>query len=163
MKKQALFAGIILFGFGTYFLLQQYHFTLISGLYTWPTLLIIIGIGFLVQAYAGKSYDAIIPGIVLTGIGLHFHITNKLAVWPDHTGIFLLVIALGLLLKYIKTGTSLIQGILFLLAAIFILFFDRLINWAVTNGYNITVISKIWPFFFIAAGAYFLFFSKKQR
>ncbi|CAM3933388.1 LiaI-LiaF-like domain-containing protein [Lederbergia lenta] len=163
MKKKSLLSGVILFGFGIYFLLQQYHFTLISELYTWPTLLVIIGVGFLVQAYAGKAYEAIVPGVVITGIGVHFHITNKLAIWPDHTGIFLLVIALGLLLTYVKTGVGVVQGILFLLAAILILFFDKLTDWAVTNGHNIAVISKIWPFIFVIAGAYFLFFSKKQR
>lgn len=163
MKKQPLLSGVILFGFGIYFLLQQYHFTLIEEFYTWPTLLVIVGGGFLVQAYIGKAYEAILPGVVLTGIGVHFHITNNLDVWPDHTGIFLLVIALGLLLTYVKTGAGMIQGILFLLAAILILFFDKLTEWVSLNGHNIAIISKIWPFIFIIFGAYLLFFSKKQR
>lgn len=159
--KNSFFSGFVFIGFGMYFLLQQYNFTLISELYTWPSLLIIVGIGLLLQGYAGKEYDFILPGVVLSGIGIHFHITTKLAIWPNHTGIFLLIIALGLLLTYVKTGKRLFQGVLFLVSAIFLLFFDRLIDWAVKQGLNVSLFSNTWPFLFIVIGAYFMFFRKK--
>ncbi|MBS4176170.1 LiaI-LiaF-like domain-containing protein [Lederbergia citrea] len=161
MKKQTFFTGVILIGFGLYFLFQQFHFTLLADFYTWPTLLIIVGVGFLAQGYLGRLYDFILPGVVLTGIGIHFHIASKLDVWPDHSGIFLLLIALGLFLKYVKTGAGLFQGILFFAAAILLLFFDRLADWAGRQGYDFTMISNIWPYFFIALGAYFLFVQRK--
>ncbi|MBS4208930.1 DUF5668 domain-containing protein [Bacillus sp. FJAT-50079] len=162
MKKQTLLSGCIFIGFGIYFLLQHYHVMFLSELYTWPSLLLIVGIGFLLQAYVGKDYDAILPGVVITGIGVHFHLIHHLDIWPDHTGIFLLVLALGLLLSYVKTGKGLIQGGLFLIAAVFILFFDSLTNWAAERGHNLSFITSIWPYLFIVIGAYFIFFHRKR-
>ena len=104
LKKKSVLSGVIFIGFGVYFLLQQYNIHPFTDFHTWPTLLLIVGLGFIAQGYGGKDYDNILPGVVLTGLGIHFHVVNKLAVWPDHTGVFLLVIALGLLLKYVKTG-----------------------------------------------------------
>lgn len=162
MKKQSLLTGVILIGFGVYFLLQQYHFTLLSNFYTWPTLLIIVGSGFLVQAYWGRDYEAILPGIVLAGIGLHFHIAEKLDVWPDHAGIFLLVIGLGFLLKYVKTGNGLLQGVFFFAAAAMLLFFDKLTQWAAKYEHDTVIFTNLWPFFFLAVGISFLFFTRKK-
>ncbi|MGV3465158.1 MAG: LiaI-LiaF-like domain-containing protein, partial [Heyndrickxia sp.] len=61
MKNQKVFAGIILLGFGFYFYLSQNHLELFKEYITWPSLLIIIGIAFLVQGYNGKNYEAILP------------------------------------------------------------------------------------------------------
>ncbi len=161
MKKKSVLSGVVFIGFGLYFLSQQYNIHPFKDFHTWPTLLLIVGIGFIAQGYSRKDYDNILPGVVLTGIGIHFHVINHLAVWPDHAGIFLLVIALGLLLKYVKTGIGLLQGILFLAAAILLLFFDRLANWAALQGRDIAMFSNFWPIIFIVLGAYFLFSRNK--
>ncbi|MCJ8007009.1 hypothetical protein ACFFF5_00175 [Lederbergia wuyishanensis] len=162
MKKKSYLSGVILIGFGIYFLFQQYHFSLFEGFYSWSTLLFIVGLGFLANGYLGKAYESILPGVVLTGLGLHFHIANKLDTWPDHSGIFLLLVALGILLTYVKTGTNLFQGIIFLAMATLLLFFDRLLVWANQQGHNLSSISQFWPFLFIILGAYFLFFKKSR-
>ncbi len=161
MKKRGILSGIILIGFGIYFLLLQYNIQLIADLYTWPTLLIIVGVAFLAQAYGGKQYEFIFPGIILTGLGIHFHVVHKLEVWPDHAGVFLLVVSLGLLLTYVKTNAGFFSGILFLIAAVLTLFVDHLAEWALQQGHDLSLILQFWPFLFIAIGTYLLFAQRK--
>ncbi|CAH0346330.1 DUF5668 domain-containing protein [Bacillus sp. CECT 9360] len=157
MKAQRIFPGTILIGFGLYFFLQQSNFAVFPGFYTWPTLLCIVGLAFLGQAYAGKDHEAIVPGVILFGFGFHFHVVNKLQIWPDHIGIFILIIALGLILRARKTNGGMLQGILLLVIAIIMLYYDKLIGWLglLESGFNFL------PYVLIAAGAYVIFIKKK--
>lgn len=161
MKNQRLFPGIILIGFGAYFLLQQLNLSALQPFFIWPTLLIIVGLAFLFQGYGAKDYHAILPGVILTGFGLHFHMVNRLAIWPDNIGIFILIIALGLLLQSIKTGVGLFQGILFLILAFLHLFYDQVIGWFDLLGNGVSSAWKFWPALLILFGIYFLFFKRK--
>ena len=54
MKQQRIFPGIILIGFGAYFYLQQANIVLFQEFFTWPTLLIIVGLAFLGQGYGER-------------------------------------------------------------------------------------------------------------
>lgn len=161
MKKQRIFPGIILLGFGTFFLTQQYDIALFNGFDTWPTLLAIVGIAFLFQGYMAKDYEAILPGVILFGFGLHFHITDRLAIWPDSIGIFILIIALGFLLRAQKLGAGLLQGILFLALAILLLFQEKMAGWLSFLEDGIGELWKFWPVLLIAFGLYLLFMKKK--
>ncbi|MBY0123983.1 LiaI-LiaF-like domain-containing protein [Bacillus sp. S/N-304-OC-R1] len=161
MKNQRIFPGIILIGFGAYFFLQQSNITVFQAYLTWPSLLMIIGVAFLFQGYGAKDYQAILPGVILTGFGLHFHVVNRLDIWPDHIGTFILIIALGFLLQYQKTRSGLFQGLLFLILASLLLFYDRVIGWFGLLETGVSAAWKFWPAIFILAGAYFLFIKKK--
>ncbi|MFD1705594.1 LiaI-LiaF-like domain-containing protein [Siminovitchia sediminis] len=163
MVKKGMFSGIILLGFGLYFLLQQYPVSFIQNFISWPTLIMIIGIGFLVQGYAAKDHEAILPGAIITGVGIHFHVMDRFNIWQDHAGVFLLLVAIGLLLTYVKTGIGLVMGLLFLAAATLLLFFDRLEGWALQQGHDITLFSNFWPLVFIAAGLYFILTQRKKK
>lgn len=81
MKNQKIFPGLILLGFGLYFYLEHSQIDILKEYLTLPTLLIIVGIAFLGQGYGGKDYEAILPGVILTGFGIHFHIVNRLSIW----------------------------------------------------------------------------------
>ncbi|MBP2240616.1 hypothetical protein J2Z40_001173 [Cytobacillus eiseniae] len=161
MKNQRIFPGMILIGFGIYFFLEQINIPTLQPYFTWPTLLIIIGIAYLFQGYGARDYHAILPGTILAGFGLHFHIVNRLEVWPDHIGIFILILALGLLLQYQKTGSGLFSGCLFLLLSILLLFYDRIIGWLGFLETGVTTAWKFWPILFILIGGYLLFVKKK--
>lgn len=161
MKNQRIFPGIILLGFGLYFFLQQYHITLFQGFHTWPTLLIIVGIAFLFQGYAAKDYEAILPGVILSGFGLHFHIVDRLEIWPNSIGTFILIIALGFLLRHQKVGAGLFQGILFLVLAILLLFYDKIIGYLGLLETSAATVLKFWPALFVGYGIYLLFMKKK--
>ncbi|MBN6887892.1 putative membrane protein [Cytobacillus horneckiae] len=161
MKKQRIFPGVVLIGFGLYFLLQQANIESLKPFFTWPTLLLILGLAFLFQAYIGRDYDAILPGVVLAGFGLHFLIVHRLAIWPDHIGIFILIISLGFLLRHLKTGNGLFQGMLFLLLAVMLLFYDKIFSSLGEFGKSVSYIWNFWPILFILIGFYFLI-SKKR-
>lgn len=156
MRNQRLFPGMILLGFGSYFFLQQIQIPTLQPFYTWPTLLIIVGAAFLIQGYGAKDYEAILPGVILAGFGLHFHIVNRLDIWPDHIGSFILIIALGFLLRYLKTGAGLFQGFLFLILAILLLFYDSILGWLGILQSSVSSVWRFWPLLMIAAGLFFL-------
>jgi hypothetical protein len=162
MKHQKIFPGIILVGFGLYFYLESSNILLFREFYTWPTLLIIVGLAFLGQGYKGREYEAILPGTILVGFGLHFHIVNKLTIWPDHIGTFILIISLGFLLRYQKTGAGLFQGVLFLSLSIFLLFYEHVMKWIGVIEGNFSIAWEFWPILFIVLGVYLLLRKKSK-
>ncbi|WP_335869159.1 LiaI-LiaF-like domain-containing protein [Bacillus sp. 2205SS5-2] len=161
MKKQRLFPAVILIGFGLFFYLQEAQIELFSGFFNWPTLFLIIGFAFLMQGYKGKDHEAILPGVILSGFGLHFHVLQRLTIWPDHIGVFILIISLGFLLRYQKTGDGLWQGILFLVLSITLLFYQTVMQSLQMLETRFSFIWQLWPLFFIGVGVYLLFFNRK--
>lgn len=161
MKNQRIFPGIILIGFGAYFLMQRSNVQLFQDFYSWPTLLLIVGIAFLFQGYGAKEYEAILPGVILAGFGLHFHIVSRLEVWPDHIGTFILIIALGFLLRAQKTGAGFVQGLLFLSISILLLFNDKAENILGPLGPGLSSILRFWPAALVLVGLYLLLSKKK--
>ena len=158
--KLRMFPGILLLGFGCYFFIDDWMPEW-SFLQSWPTLLVIIGLAFLGQAYIGKDYESIIPGVIVTGIGVHFHVVSQLSLWASHLGVFVLVIALGFLLYYQKKRDGLIIGLAFLILAIFLLFSDKAATGIGFLETSIASIQRFWPFVFIILGLILLFFKKK--
>ncbi|WP_141431872.1 LiaI-LiaF-like domain-containing protein [Bacillus sp. 03113] len=161
MKTQRVFAGIILLGFGAYIFLQQSTFTMLQPYFTWPTLLIIVGIAFLFQGYGSKNADSILPGVILTGFGLHFHLVNRISIWPDQIGMFIFIIALGFLLRSQKSGSGSFQGVLFLILSIILLFYDDIINRLTFLKNSIIDVKYFVPGFCFLAGIYLLFIKRK--
>jgi hypothetical protein len=161
MKKQSVFPGIVLIGIGLYFLIDRFHFPALQVFYSWPTLLIIIGIALLAQAYTSRDYQNIVPGFILTGIGVHFHLLNLLKVWPEHWAIFTLIIGIAFLLRYQQTKTGMLPGLLLLVLSIIALFYQEVIGWLSWVGSIVQFVEQYWPFALIAAGVYLLFIKKK--
>jgi hypothetical protein len=161
MKNQRIFPGIILIGIGAYFFLQQVNISILPQAFTWPTLVLIIGIAFLAQGYVGKDYEAILPGVLLVGIGLYFDVLNHYVFWRNPAGAFVLMIGIGCLLRYQKTHSGLIQAVLFLILSIILLYYDKFSSeiGLLQNGFSI--IWKFWPLIIIVIGFFLL--SKKQK
>ncbi|MDR7001457.1 LiaI-LiaF-like domain-containing protein [Neobacillus niacini] len=162
MKNQRIFPGIILIGFGAYFLLQQSHITLFKQFYTWPTLLLIIGAAFLGQGYTAKDHEGILPGVIMFGFGLHFHFVGHVSFWPNNTiGMLMLIISLGFFLRFQKANTGLFQAFLFLFLAVLLLFYDKIAGYLgfVQNG--LTFVGKFWPVLLMIVGIYFILKRKK--
>jgi hypothetical protein len=161
MKNQKIFPGIILIGFGAYFFMQQSGITVFEKFYTWPTLLMIVGLAFLGQGYIAKDYEAILPGVILLGFGVHFHVVGHLAFWPNQIGTFILIIAIGFFLRYQKTKNGLFQSILFLVLALLSLFYSRVASYLGLLENSVSIAWKFWPIILIVLGIYFLFIKKK--
>lgn len=162
MAKKGLFSGAVFLGFGFYFLLKQYDVAFFKPFLNWPTLLVIVGLGFLLQGYIKGEHAAILPGTVIAGIGLHFHIIEQLDSWQDPAGVFLLLISIGLLLTYVKSGEGIAAGLIFLSASAIVLFFDRIVDWASAEGLDVSLLDRFWPFLYLAAGAYFIILQRKK-
>lgn len=156
MKKQRIFPGIILIGFGLYFFLEHSEIEIFPGFFSWPTLLCIVGIAFLVQAYSGNEYESILPGVILLGFGAHFHIANNLEIWPDSLGIFILIISLGFILRTRKTNSGMMHGLILFTVAILTLFYDKIITSFGILETGTDSIEKFWPFVLMAIGVYIL-------
>lgn len=162
MGKKHYFSGIILIGFGLYFYLQHLDIVQFEQLTDWPSLLIIVGFALLSQGYLGKESEMIFPGVVLLGFGVHFYVIEYLKIWPDHIGVFLLIISLGLLLKHQKTGNGLSQGLLFLIMAVGLLFEDRILDWFGFIEDKAQSVWQYWPIFLIVFGMFSLYSGKKS-
>ncbi|MDP4087500.1 MAG: DUF5668 domain-containing protein [Bacillota bacterium] len=161
MKNQKIFPGIILIGFGAYFFMQQSGISVFEKFYTWPTLLIIVGLAFLGQGYMAKDYEAILPGVILLGFGVHFHVVGHLAFWPNQIGTFIMIIALGFFLRYQKTKSGLFQAFLFLILALLSLFYSKIASHLGLLENSVSIAWKFWPIILIVIGIYFLFIKKK--
>ncbi|MCQ6278287.1 LiaI-LiaF-like domain-containing protein [Bacillus sp. EB600] len=161
MKNQRIFPGIILIGVGAYFFLQQTSITMMPQLFTWPTLMLIIGIAFLGQGYIGKDYEAILPGVILVGFGLYFHVLNQYAFWSNQVGSFVLIVALGCLLRYQKTHSGLFQAVLFLILSIILLFYDKISTYFGLLQNGVSMVWKFWPLVLIGIGFFLLYKRKK--
>lgn len=161
MKNKKIFSGIIFIGVGAYFFLQQAGIALTQQFFTWPTLLMIAGIAFLAQGYVGGDFEAIMPGTVLVGYGLHYHFLQSNAFFSNQAGTFVLFIGIGCLLRYFKTRSGLFQTILFLILALFLIFYNKFTADAGLLQNGVSIFWKFWPVLLIGIGLYFLLKRKK--
>src|SRR5690606_30212432 len=161
MRKQNLFPSIVLIGFGLYFFLQQTNIQISSQFFTWPTILLIVGLAFLIQAYSGNDLEMIVPGILFLGLGVHFHLIQNVHIQLDHIGGIILFIALGYFLRYQKTRNGLFYFWLFLILALIQLFYDKYIQWIGIIEDKRLQFTSLWPIILVIAGAYLFFFKRK--
>ncbi len=160
MKSHNLFSGVILIGFGLYYLMERFNIALLQDLHTWPTLLCITGIAFFVQAYKAKHYDSILPGVIFFGFGVHFHVITTYHLWSNNIGVFILIISLGLLLQSNKTRSGYLPGIVLLFVSLFLLFNDKLLE--ILGFVQTEIIStfSLWAIILIGLGSILLFIKK---
>ncbi|MEH6954022.1 LiaI-LiaF-like domain-containing protein [Neobacillus drentensis] len=162
MKNQRIFPGIILIGFGVYFLLQQAGITIFQQFFTWPTLLMIVGIAFLGQGYSAHESESILPGVIMTGFGLHFLLVGKIPIWPSNNiGMLILIISIGCFLRFQKTNAGLFQAFLFLILAVLLLFYNKITAYFDLLQNGMSFVWKFWPALLIVVGIYFLLKKKK--
>ncbi|KUP05895.1 hypothetical protein Q75_10980 [Bacillus coahuilensis p1.1.43] len=161
MKKQHIVAGSMLVGFGGYFFLLEQGIEWFDGMLSWPTLIGIIGIAFLLQAYKGRSTEYILPGTILVGLALHFHLSRFVDEWPNDLGVFLLITSIAFLLHHQRTKQGLVYGLLFLALAIILVFYQQVLSWLGLVQSEFSINWSIWPVILIGIGVYLLFFRKK--
>ncbi|MBO1514736.1 LiaI-LiaF-like domain-containing protein [Metabacillus bambusae] len=162
MKKISLLPGIILLGIGTFYSIQKLNIHLFENQTSWQALLILLGTAYLISGHFEKDNTAILPGIILAGLGIHFIYQPKFPSWPDHAAAFLFILALGMLLTAIKTKSGYAQGIVLLLIGLFLHFFQKIIHSfsVVENG--VQLIETYWSFLLILIGAFLVFFKRKK-
>ncbi|TYR82250.1 hypothetical protein FZC66_01215 [Priestia megaterium] len=161
MKKQTIFFGVLLVGFGTFFLLSELHLSIATKLYTWPMLLILIGIALFAQSRVSQEHSNLLASYILITLGFHFYVSDLFPFWPTHTSMVIFMIALSFLLSARKIKTGLFQGMMLLAIAIFMMFSKRFEIFlpAVEDGVN--YFKTFWPILFLLIGLYLLFFKRK--
>lgn len=156
MKRQHSFAAYILIGIGIYFLLRELKIPIITDFYSWPTLLIIIGIALLIHSYTSKDYQHLLSGTIVMGIGIHFHGLTHYNFWIDHWAIYPLIIGIAFIVRALRTKKGMLTGILISAVSILLIFSIQLpaaFNWV----YDLTsLLERFWPLILIGVGLYWL-------
>lgn len=156
MKRQNSLLAYILIGIGLFFLLRELKLPILTDFYSWQTLLIIIGVVFLFYSYQSKSYNHILTGFVILGIGIHFHGINHYGFWIDHWGVYFIIVGFAFLIRYFKTKSGLFIGLSLLLIGILFIYsqsFDQYFYWM---NDLIALIERFWPILLIIFGIFLL-------
>lgn len=148
MKRPALLPGLILIGLGIYFLLKQLNVPEFGHILSWPLILIIIGLSFIICSYSGWDRMMILPGGILLSLGIHFYGLQAWADWPNQWSLYPGAVGIGFLLAYIRTKEApflIPAGVLLALPTIFYVF----------DGGN--MLHQWWPVALVLVGVYLLF------
>jgi hypothetical protein len=158
MKQQSVFSGIVILGTGLFFLGTQMQVTALLPYLSWPALLAVIGIAFLVQSASAKDSSGAFSGILLTGLGIHFYASGRVEGWPQGLGMIIFIMAAAFFYQYKKTKEGLLAGIIMMAISLWLLFFK-------TNSAPVqdlfSGVEGLWPAALIAVGAIFIFKKKK--
>ena len=161
MKKQNLYVGIILIGFGAYFLLNEWNLPFLSAFNNWPTVLIIIGLGLFIQALMSKDYGNLFPAVLLIGLGIHFHFRGSWLWWPDGWAVYTFIFGVALLVRYYKERKDgLFIGIILVVISLLNFFYQ---SFQLLMGKLFNTIGNLWPLLLIAFGFYLIFSHKGKR
>ncbi|MUV39412.1 putative membrane protein YsxD [Lentibacillus sp. JNUCC-1] len=156
MKKQHTFTAYLLIGLGIYFLLKQLKVPILTDFYSWPTLLIIIGLAFLIYAIRAKEYQQLFTGTLLLGLGIHFHGLNHYSFWPDHWAMYTLIIGIAFFVRYLKTKQGMVLALVMMGLSLFFIFSMQIpseLSWI----YDIVgLIERFWPVALVIIGLYLL-------
>ncbi|WP_440896012.1 LiaI-LiaF-like domain-containing protein [Amphibacillus sp. Q70] len=157
MRKQNYLTAYILIGAGLYFLLQQWHIPFLSNFSTWPTLLILLGVSLLIHSYLSRDYDKLFPGVILLGLGVHFHAVAIYPNWVEHWSIYAIIIGLAFLIRYQKTKVGLYPGLIILFIGLFMLLSITNSQFSQSVHQFISLLENYWPIGLIVFGVYLLF------
>ncbi|RKQ37927.1 LiaI-LiaF-like domain-containing protein [Oceanobacillus halophilus] len=160
MKKQNSLIAYILIGIGLFFLLRQLKIPIITDFYSWQTILIIVGIILLFHSYSTKSYQNILSGTIVLGLGIHFHGLAHYRFWIDHWAVYILIVGIAFILRATKTKRGFIIGLLLTTLSILLIFSTKVpvyFQWI----YDVVhLIEQFWPIILIIIGIYMI---KKKK
>lgn len=159
MKKNGLFPYLLI-GIGLFFLLREWKIPILTDFYSWPTLLIVVGLAFLIHSFTAKEYKNLFPGVILFGLGIHFHGLKHYPFWLDHWAVFTLIIGIAFLLQYWKSKKGLTPAIILLIISFIAIFIENKPEWFVWINQAMNWIFQSWPIVLIIGGIYLLFKKK---
>ena len=122
----------------------------------WPTIVIIIGIAFLLHSYATKEKQNIFIGVILLGIGIHFHGLQNYDFWYNHWSIYTLIVGFAYLIRFFYMKKGLILSIVLITISIIMIFSISLPEWFQGVYGIIDFIETFWPIILIVIGIYFI-------
>ncbi|GAA0428853.1 hypothetical protein GCM10008934_18120 [Virgibacillus salarius] len=156
MKKQQTLTAYLLIGIGVFFLLQQLNIPILSNFYSWQTIIILIGLVLLIHSYVTKSYQNLFTGTVILGLGIHFYGIAYYSFWIDHWAMYLLIVGIAFIIRYLHTKEGIIPGLLLIVFAIIMLFSIQLPVWFNWIYIVLEYLERFWPVILIVLGLYLL-------
>lgn len=162
MKKYRWFISILFIGFGLFYFASQQQYPALIPLYDWYSILFIIGLACLFQAYAGHDQHYIIPGILLTGFGIHFCLSTILTNYPNPYGVLTMIVAVSLFLKNKRSKGDLLPSILLCLISLFFFFSQQLDTIINQTEFELSLFQTYWPLLLVGIGICLLFFKRKR-
>lgn len=155
MKRNSLVAYLLI-GIGLFFLLRELKIPILTDFYSWPTFLILIGAAFLIHSFSSKEFKHLFPGVLLLGLGIHFHGINHYSFWIDHWGMITLIVAIAFLARALKTKKGYLPGFILLIISIIALFVDNQPGWFGWFHQVAGWMERFWPIILILFGVYIL-------
>lgn len=156
MKKQHTLFAYLLIGIGLFFLLRELKLPILTDFYSWQTLLIIVGLAFLIHSYTTKNYDNLFAGTLILGIGIHLHGTEHYSFWIDHWAVYVLIVGLSFMVRAAKTKKGFVTGVLFIAIAVLLIFSINLPAYFDWIYRIVDFLERFWPIVLIIMGVYFL-------
>jgi len=156
MRKQNLFFAYLLIGLGVYFLIRQLDLAIFRPFFGWPTILALLGIAFLLHSYTTKEKQNIFLGVILLGLGIHFHGLENYDFWYNHWAIYTLIIGIAFLIWFFYTKKGLISAIVLITISVIMIFSISLPEWFQGIYGVIDFFETFWPVILIAIGIYMI-------
>lgn len=156
LKKQNSFTAYMLIAIGLYFLLKQLDLPLLSRFSSWPTLLILIGLAFLIHSYTVKEHSNLFSGALILLLGIHFHGLQNYPKWIDHWAVFPLIIGITYIVRYLQTKKGLIPGLTLIIFSSLMIFSIAVPTWLNWVYQLADLLEKYWPIAIIILGLYLL-------
>lgn len=156
MRGQNSFIGYLLIGVGTFFLLRQLKLPILTDFYSWPTLLIIIGLALTLYSYRAKQYHSLFSGTFILGLGIHFHGINHYSFWIDDWAVYPFLIGVSFIVRSLKTKEGMLIGLIFVTLSLLFIFSIKLPDWFSWVYQMIEYLENYWPIILIIIGIYLL-------
>ncbi len=156
-----MFFGVLLVGFGIFFLLNELHMSIAAKVYTWPVLLILIGVALLTESALSQDHSNLLASYILITLGIHFYVSEQIPFWPTNISMVVFMVAISFLLSARKAKSGFFQGGTLLIIAILMMFSDRLKLFLPKVEDGVNYLTTFWPILLLLVGLYLLFFKRK--
>ena len=156
-----MFFGVLLVGFGIFFLLNELHMSIAAKVYTWPVLLILIGAALLTESALSQDHSNLLASYILITLGIHFYVSEQIPFWPTNISMVVFRVAISFLLSARKAKSGFFQGGTLLIIAILMMFSDRLKLFLPKVEDGVNYLTTFWPILLLLVGLYLLFFKRK--
>lgn len=156
-----MFFGVLLVGFGIFFLLNELHMSIAAKVYTWPVLLILIGAALLTESALSQDHSNLLASYILITLGIHFYVSEQIPFWPTNISMVVFMVAISFLLSARKAKSGFFQGGTLLIIAILMMFSDRIKLFLPKVEDGVNYLTTFWPILLLLVGLYLLFFKRK--
>jgi len=153
VNKQNVLSAYILIGIGLYFLMKQFDIPLLANFYGWSTIMIIVGVALLLYSFRTKDAHNIFSGVIVLGIGIHFHGLDNYTFWSNHWAVYILIVGLAFIVRSLWSKEGMMTGIVLTVISSLFIFSWSIPHWLTSPMKHI---HTLWPIAIILLGIYLL-------